>query len=380
MVKFMYSKKLATVVIACILLVPQLVSAQPTSVLQKESLSSIIEIKDYVKTHQDTNILLYDESGNILNEFHSDGNIIDYHYNSNGVMTESTDSYMGKQVYEKDVNSGKVHVKTYKNNVMLENKDLVSINDIRDVSSDLNITKSLDITPQSTTVYENTNINGVNMNTLISDANFIKSSTMTSASIQSFLESKNSILKNTVLIYYLDTSGNPYFKGDTINAASAISSAATANGINPKVILATLQKESTLVSATPGSVDYSSRRFYYAMGYGATDSGDDKTKAGFNLQISGGAQTLKNRYTQSPSSGYPIKLPDGVVTSINGGLTKTSGGVTYKNYVWVNNRASYSLYRYTPHTIDVSLLPTLGGGNYLFVKIASGWWGTNLWN
>jgi len=35
----------------------------------------------------------------------------------------------------------------------------------------------------------------------------------------------------------------------------------------------------------------------------------------------------KNRYTESPSSGYSIKLPDGVVTSINGNIIKTSGGL-----------------------------------------------------
>ncbi|UQZ37447.1 hypothetical protein C2I18_08820 [Paenibacillus sp. PK3_47] len=330
-------------------------------------------MRQYLKIKKDVNILLYDESGKIINEFHSDGNEIQYHYDTDGNMIESTDAFNGKQVYERDESKKIRVIKTYNNNKLAAEKKLDGIGVESEIVTPFDT--NLLIAPLSTTVYEDTIINGIDMNQLISDAQFTNSSTMTSASIQSFLTSKNSILKDTVLIYYLDSSGKPYFKGDTINAASSIASSAQTYGINPKVILATLQKESSLVSATPGSVAYSSRRFFYAMGYGATDGGDDYTKGGFNQQISGGASTLKNRYNQAPTTGYPK-----VFTNINFGNTVTSNGVTYKNYVWVKNKATYSLYVYTPHTIDTSLLPTVGGGNYLFVNIAKGWWGTTLWN
>ncbi|MDH6674113.1 YD repeat-containing protein [Paenibacillus sp. LBL] len=369
-------KKLFFSVVALVLLMPNLASADQIAVPQQERLSSINQIKEYVLTNRDVNVMLYDENGNILNEFHSDGNVINYQYDADGEMISSTDSYNGMQIYELDKKTNSLSIKTYANSAFVNEKNLVNENEQVPLDTSENIPIPYPIVPFA---YESTVISGVNMNTLITDTDFTNSSTMSSSAIQTFFENRDSVLKNVVLIYYLDSNGNPYFNGHTINAASAISTAATTNGVNPKVILATLQKESSLISAKPGSVDYSSRRFYYAMGYGATDSGDDRSKGGFNYQISGGTQTLKNRYTQSPSSGYPIKLPDGTVTSINFGKSVTSGGVTYKNYVWVDNRATYSLYRYTPHTIDTSLLPTIGGGNYLFVKIATGWWGSSTW-
>nr|WP_243896233.1 RHS repeat domain-containing protein [Paenibacillus sp. F411] len=379
-----------------VMLVPQIAAATPSAAPSAEKaqakfkLKTKKEIKEYVKDKKDVNILLYDETGKIINEFHSDGNEIQYFYDAQGNMVESTDSFNGKQVYETDKakKDKPKKVKTYIHNQLVEEKEFVE--DSADVSAEVssgpeellfekNHSNNL-ITPLSATVYEDTVIDGINMNQLISDTQFTNSTTMTSDAIQDFFVSKGSILKDTVLIYYLTSSGTTYFKGDTINAASSIASNAKSYGINPKVILATLQKESALVTAKPGDVSYSSRRFYYAMGYGATDSGDDYTKAGFNVQISGGTATLKKRYDEAPATGYPRKLPDGTVTSINYGKTVTSNGVTYNNYVWVKNKATYSLYRYTPHTVDNKLLPTIGGGNYLFVSIAKGWWGSTLWN
>lgn len=370
-----FGRPVALSALVALMVVPQITSAAPENGNAQDKLrfNSVTEMKQYVKSKKDVNILLYDNSGRIINEFHSDGNEIQYNYDVDGNMIESTDSFNGKQVYERDTSKKIKKIKTYKDN-KLAKEQILDGTGTGSVTINSSNTNDL-ISPMSNTVYEDTIIKGINMNQLISDTQFKNTSTMTSDSIQSFLEAKNSILKDTVQIYYLDTSGKPYFKGDTINAASSIASNAKTYGINPKVILATLQKESSLVSATPGSVSYSSRRFYYAMGYGATDSGDDYTKGGFNVQISGGASTLKNRYDQAPATGYPK-----IFTNINFGKTVTSNGVTYNNYVWVKNKATYSLYVYTPHTIDTSLLPTVGGGNYLFVSIAKGWWGTNLWD
>lgn len=359
---------------ASFIIMPQYTSAiSDKATYYNLNLNSVYEIKQYVKSKKDINIMLYDNSGRIINEFHSDGNEIQYLYDSNGTMIESIDSYNGKQVYERDASKRLTAIKTFNNNHLVEEKK-VGVTEFENLMTSTT-DSNLIISPMSTTVYEDTIIKGIDMNQLISDSQFTNTSTMTSDSIQTFLESKDSILKDTVLIYYLDTSGKPYFKGDTINAASSIASNAKSNGVNPKVVLATLQKESSLVTAKPGTVAYSSRRFYFAMGYGATDSGDDYTKGGFNLQISGGTATLKKRYDEAPATGYPK-----VFTNINFGKTVTSNGVTYNNYVWVKNKATYSLYKYTPHTIDTSLLPTVGGGNYLFVSIAKGWWGTNLWD
>src|SRR3989338_10158737 len=71
-------------------------------------------------------------------------------------------------------------------------------------------------------------------NDLISDAAFFKSNDMTSAEIQAFLEQKGSSLAQYTAT---DTDGELRF------ASEIIWRAATANGINPKILLVLLQKE-----------------------------------------------------------------------------------------------------------------------------------------
>lgn len=65
-------KKLFFSVVALVLLMPNLASADQIAVPQQERLSSINKIKEYVLTNRDVNVMLYDENGNILNEFHGD--------------------------------------------------------------------------------------------------------------------------------------------------------------------------------------------------------------------------------------------------------------------------------------------------------------------
>ncbi|BBI33813.1 hypothetical protein [Cohnella abietis] len=368
--------------LSMLLVIPQLVSAAGNSEkkLTKFNLSSIQEINQYISTNKNVNVMLYDKNGKILNEFHSDSNIISYHYDANGEMVDSTDSFNGKEVYKKDPLTHQLKIEKYKNNKLVSDSSLSDSN-----GNASNIATTNQVSPLSTTVYEDYIVNNFSMNELISDSDFTNSTTMSQANIQTLFESStfNSILKNDVTIYTMDNSGIPVYTGRTIKPSAAISAAATANGINPKVILVTLQKESSLVKDLSGNPapSYSDKRFVFAMGYGKTDVGIDYSKSGFDVQIAGGTQTLKNRYNQSPSTGYPRLLPDTTVTPINyGEPAKSYGGVTYKNYVWVKNRATYSLYVYTPHTIDFHL-PSLGGGNYLFVSTANGWWGsTNRWN
>jgi hypothetical protein len=127
-----------------------------------------------------------------------------------------------------------------------------------------------------------------------------------------------------------------------------------------------LQKESSLIGSKSGTVEYSSRRFYFAMGMGATDGGDYNSYTGFDKQVDKGTKLLYDKWYEA--TGMPVKM------TVNNGKDKTSKGVTYKGEIWVKNWGTYALYKYTPWTIDTSFSPKFGGGNYLFCQIFEGYW------
>jgi hypothetical protein len=93
--------------------------------------------------------------------------------------------------------------------------------------------------------------------------------------------------------------------------------------------------------------------------------------SGFDTQVNGGTGMLYDEWFSAP---YDMPA---VMTGINYDRTTTYNGVTYKDYIWIDDWGTWSLYVYTPHTIDVNLLPTIGGGNYLWKSVFQGWWGSN---
>jgi len=99
-------------------------------------------------------------------------------------MISSTDSYNGMQIYELDEETNSLSIKTYANSAFVNEKKLVSENGLPlDISEDNTIPN-----PIVPFAYERTVISGVNMNTLITDADFINASTMSSSSIQKFFD------------------------------------------------------------------------------------------------------------------------------------------------------------------------------------------------
>lgn len=147
-----------------------------------------------------------------------------------------------------------------------------------------------------------------------------------------------------------------------IDAATYIIKYCKKYKINPKIIVCLLQKEQSLVTAE--RADYKSRSFTYALGYGATDKGDYKKYEGFDKQLLYATKRLNTLYKKSPKS-YPQ-----VINNINYNKTKKN---VYKNYIWVDNKATYVLYQYTPHTIDAKIYDKTkekAGGNYLFKRVS----------
>ncbi len=162
----------------------------------------------------------------------------------------------------------------------------------------------------------------VNYNNLISDGEFTDWQTMDADGIQ----------------WFLNTHGASRIRSFSENgrtAAQIIYSAARANGINPYAILATIQKEESIIESNT-NFDYRAR---WAMGYGVCDGCDSNDPAlqrysGFTNQIMNGTWQLKRNYS------YWASVGDWKV-----GTTRNFDGTN----VHFDNRATSSLFRYTPH-------------------------------
>jgi len=161
-----------------------------------------------------------------------------------------------------------------------------------------------------------------NANNLISDGEFTDTRTLDADGIQAFLNTKGGTRLRT-------------FREGGKTAAQIIYNAARANGINPFVILATIQKEESLIESNT-NFDY---RVRWAMGYGVCDGCDSNDPslqhyAGFTNQITGGTWQLKRNYSYwATASSYRVG----------------STVVIDDTNVHIDNRATSALYRYTPH-------------------------------
>ena len=187
-----------------------------------------------------------------------------------------------------------------------------------------------------------------NSSNLIPDGTFIDINSMDTGAIQRFLESKGSYLK--------DFSENGRSAAQIIrDAAHGINDAAgSINGItinsstgtvNPQAILVTLQKEQSLISKATRDDNALSK----AMGYACPDSGGrDLRYAGFTKQVENAAWQLRYNYERAQGRGFgDYQVGQSFTFSDwNGSHSGTFG-----------NRATASLYRYTPHVYN---------GNYNF--------------
>ncbi len=124
-----------------------------------------------------------------------------------------------------------------------------------------------------------------NYNNLIDDALFDDTRTMTASQIDAFLNgfSSSCISSNSGFRVVDPTGYNPsqgFLYGSNVTAGKAIYDAAQAYELNPQVLLATLQKEQSLVTggSSCGTLAYAG-----AMGYGCPDGGTTHTYTGVNL-------------------------------------------------------------------------------------------------
>lgn len=264
-----------------------------------------------------------------------------------------------------------------------------------------------------------------NAHHIIDDAVFDNVNAMDTGSINSFLNgfSGSCISQNRGFTASDPTGYTPnggYTYGGNVSAGQVINDSAKAYGINPQVLLATLQKEQSLVTGDAGC---STLRYAGSMGYGCPDSGtthnypsegalaaplyfingnpvtsvsgtcvNSSLKVGFSQQVIRAAWLLKFgeqrskgniswnvQMTNSPQSGDNWDNSDDPQSCYSGPMTTgtyqvcPSGATTYYDgwrtidggAVHMETGGTASLYWYTPHL----------SGNTHFFDIFTSWFG-----
>lgn len=224
---------------------------------------------------------------------------------------------------------------------------------------------------------------------IISDPVFFNSSTMSEGQIQSFLEARVPSCRAgyTCLKDWRDTSRTttadamcgPYQGAANERASTIIFKVAQACGINPQVILATLEKEQGLVT----HVWPSEWRYTAAMGQGCPDTAACDTRYyGFFNQVYGAAWQFK-RYANPPgTSQYFTWYAPGKTWNIRYHPEVSCGS----SPVFVENQATANLYYYTPYQPNAASLRAGYGegdgcssyGNRNFYQKFTDWFGSTI--
>ena len=224
-------------------------------------------------------------------------------------------------------------------------------------------------------------LSGFEPGLIISDSIFFDSTTMNAYGIQVFLNQKGATcvpgadgtpcLKNfhQVTTYRAPDAQCPggYPQVGNESAASIIAKVASACGINPQVILTTLQKEQGLVKATGTSL-YASR-YRSAMGFGCPDTAVcDAKYYGFFNQVYQASWQFKN-YALNPTS---YNFSAYATFNVQYHPNAACGVSTFK----IQNQATAGLYNYTPYTPNVASL----AAGYGVGDSCSSYGNRNFWN
>lgn len=219
---------------------------------------------------------------------------------------------------------------------------------------------------------------------IISDAVFFDKTTMSEPEVQSFLNARGGACKagHTCLRDYrmstvskaADSYCSGYSGAANESAARIIAKVAASCGINPQVLLVTLQKEQALVLATQPS----SGHYKFAMGQGCPDTAAcDSRYYGFQNQVYGAARQFQiyaeGRYFTWYAPGRTWNIlyhPDG---------SRGCGS----SPVFIANKATAGLYYYTPYQPNRAALAAGSGegdrcssyGNRNFFRFFTEWFG-----
>jgi hypothetical protein len=221
-----------------------------------------------------------------------------------------------------------------------------------------------------------------NAGSIISDATFYNSSTMTPSQIQAFLNARvpNCAGGAVCLKNYSESTWTraataycgAYTGVANQRAAEIIYSVAVACGINPQVLIVLLQKEQGLVTATAPS----SGKFRIATGFGCPDTAPcDAQYYGFYNQVYLAAAQFE-RYRVNPGS---YRYRAGRVNTILWHPNAACG----TSDVYIVNQATAGLYNYTPYRPNAAALANMYAlgdacssyGNRNFYAYFTDWFG-----
>ena len=222
---------------------------------------------------------------------------------------------------------------------------------------------------------------------IVSNEVFFASGTMTEAEIQEFLVEQVPACQSgyTCLKDWYDTSRTTsadamcgaYAGGTRERASRIIYKVAQACGINPQVILVTLQKEQGLVTHTWPS----EWRYTAAMGQGCPDTAAcDSQYYGFFNQVFGAAWQFKRYANPSGTSQYFTWYAPGNTWNILYNPDRACGS----SPVYVQNQATANLYYYTPYQPNAAAIRAGYGlgdscssyGNRNFFNYFTDWFGS----
>ncbi len=296
-----------------------------------------------------TNIVLNDCFGNALGEFHADGYAVEFVYEDElpELRTMNSSGNKRKLAYIKDSN-GVIQKFSFDKNGDIA-RSTVLINGEKVLEKYYNTTEEekpteMMVQPAASTFYVyHSDGTKTDVSTLIEDDEFeLCTSCASIKEIQQLFEDKNSPLQYTIDNYIYD--GTEVYKSGTCQPAQYIHDICIRMELSPKLILATLQKESSLVSSrhTDLETPYNSKTFYFCMGNGSSTS---SRSTGFENQIYGGASTLRSWYARGLKYSYPYTYTHRDFKGYHG-----SGYSGYETSITITNAATFSLYKYTPYT------------------------------
>lgn len=213
---------------------------------------------------------------------------------------------------------------------------------------------------------------------IISDAVFYNAGAMSAAQVQSFLVTKgascNPSAGNTCLKDYTQAtttrSADAYcaaYQGVADEtAAQIIAKVAAACGINPQVLIVTLQKEQGLITSTTGK---SAATYQKALGFGCPDTAPcDAQYYGFGNQVYLAARQFKV-YAANPTR-YAHRA--GMTNNVRFHPNSACG----TSAVYIQNQATASLYNYTPYQPNAAAL----AAGYGTGDSCSSYGNRNFWN
>jgi hypothetical protein len=190
-----------------------------------------------------------------------------------------------------------------------------------------------------------------NPNNILSDEEYLDSSSMSSNYVQEFLNSKGSGLANISV----------EVEGSKKSIATIFFEAAKTYNVSQKLLVATAQKEQSAI--TDG--DLSQNQLDKLMGYGIYAGNDYSEYLGAYNQINYSAKQFRRYYDYYGNYGWQQ------------GVTKTTGDDIE---VTPENKATAGLYNYTPYAganTGATLQDEGNGGNFLFWKTWNNWFVTS---